>query len=136
MFQFHQNNSQLLFHIIVSLWGAGAFSRDFTTNLARRCRAFTRDLKNEKLKAPPFPWPEGAGDTNDWCITLHRFKTFTVIGNVIVYYIFRETVSILFCFNKAFPPNRSQKVMRLHCRHQPLHHLEEEASFFPGVAVG
>ena len=69
MFQFHQNNSQLLFHIIVSLWGAGAFSRDFTTNLARRCPAFTRALKNEKLKAPPFPGPGGAGDTNDWCIT-------------------------------------------------------------------
>ena len=67
MFQFHQNNSQLLFHIIVSLWGAGAFSRDFTTNLARRFRAFTRALKNEKLKAPPFPGPGGAGDTNDWC---------------------------------------------------------------------
>ena len=64
MFQFHQNNSQLLFHIIVSLWGAGAFSRDFTTNLARWCRAFTRALKNEKLKAPPFPGPGGAGDTN------------------------------------------------------------------------
>ena len=61
MFQFHQNNSQLLFHIIVSLWGAGAFSRDFTTNLARRCRAFTRALKNEKLKAPPFPGPGEPG---------------------------------------------------------------------------
>ena len=74
MFQFHQNNSQLLFHIIVSLWGAGAFSRDFTTNLARRCRAFTRALKNEKLKAPPFPGPGGAGDTNDWCIILQSFS--------------------------------------------------------------
>ena len=62
MFQFLQNNALLLFHIIVSLWGAGAFSRDFTTNL-------TRALKNEKLKAPPFPGPGGAGDTNDWCNT-------------------------------------------------------------------
>ena len=53
MFQFHQINPQLLFHIIVSLLGAGAFSRDFTTKLAPQCRAFS---------------PRGAGDTNDWCI--------------------------------------------------------------------
>ena len=53
MFQFHQNNSQLLFHVIVSPWGAGAFSRA---------------LKIEKLKAPLFPGPGGAGDANDWCI--------------------------------------------------------------------
>ena len=53
MFQFHQNNSQLLFHVIVSPWGAGAFSRG---------------LKIEKLKAPLFPGPGGAGDANDWCI--------------------------------------------------------------------
>ena len=63
MFQFHQNNSQLLFHVIVSPWGAGAFSRGFTKTLARQCRA----LKIEKLKAPLFPGPGGAGDANDWC---------------------------------------------------------------------
>ena len=70
MFQFHQseNNSQLLFHVIVSHRGAGAFGRGFTTNLARQCRAFSRDLKIEKLKAPLFPGPGGAGDANDWCI--------------------------------------------------------------------
>ena len=68
MFQFHQNKSQLLFHVIVSIQGAGAFSRDFTTNLARQCRAFSRALNNEKLKAPLFPGPGGAGDTNDLCI--------------------------------------------------------------------
>ena len=61
MFQFHQNNSQLLFHVIVSPWGAGAFSRGFTKTLARA-------LKIEKLKAPLFPGPGGAGDANDWCI--------------------------------------------------------------------
>ena len=68
IFQFHQNNSQLLFHIIVSLV---AFSRDFTTNLAPQCWAFTRALKIEKLNAPLFPGPRGArdiGDINDWCI--------------------------------------------------------------------
>ena len=74
MFQFHQNNSQLLFHVIVSPWGAGAFSRGFTKILARQCRAFycrafSRALKIEKLKAPLFPGPGGAGDANDWCTT-------------------------------------------------------------------
>ena len=34
--------------------GAGAFSGDFTTNLARQCRAFRRALK--------------ISATNDWCI--------------------------------------------------------------------
>ena len=48
----------------------GAFRGDFTTNLARQCRAFSRALKIEKLKAPLFRGPEGAGATNDWCITL------------------------------------------------------------------
>ena len=48
--------------------GAGAFSGDFTTTLARQCRAFSRALKIEKLKAPLFRGPEGAGATNDWCI--------------------------------------------------------------------
>ena len=70
MFQFHQNNSQLLFHVTVSPWGAGAFSRGFTKILARQCRAFSRALKIEKLKAPLFPGPGGAGDANDWCIRI------------------------------------------------------------------
>ena len=69
MFQFHQNNSQLLFHVIVSPWGAGVFSRGFTKTL--QCRAFSRALKIEKLKAPLFPGPGGAGDANDWCIKTH-----------------------------------------------------------------
>ena len=40
---------------------AGAFSGYFTTNLARQCRAFSRALKIEKLKAPLFRGPEGPG---------------------------------------------------------------------------
>ena len=48
----------------LSLWGAGAFCGAFTTNVALHCRA----LEIEKLKAPLFCGPEGAGDTNDWCI--------------------------------------------------------------------
>ena len=73
MFQFHQseNNSQLLFHVIVSPRVAGAFSRGFTTNLARQCRAFSRALKIEKLKTPLFP---GAGDANDWCINSFKYS--------------------------------------------------------------
>ena len=74
MFQFHQNNSQSLFHVIVGPWGARAFSRGFTKTLARQCRAFTRALKIEKLKAPLFPGPGGAGDANDWCINLNIWE--------------------------------------------------------------
>ena len=52
---------------------AGAFSRDFTTSLAPECRAFSGALKIEKLKAPLIPGPEGAVDTNDWCINKKNF---------------------------------------------------------------
>ena len=47
---------------------SGAFSRDFTINLSPQCRAFSRALKLEILKASLFPGPVGAGTTNDWCI--------------------------------------------------------------------
>ena len=57
--------------IIVSPGRAGAFSRDFTTSLAPEYRAFSGALKIEKLKAPLIPGPEGAVDTNDWCIIVH-----------------------------------------------------------------
>ena len=39
-----------------------------TTTLAPHCRAFSRALKIEKIKGPLFPGPEGAGNTNGWCI--------------------------------------------------------------------
>ena len=58
-----------MFFVIVSPGRAGAFSRDFTTVLAPESRAFSDALKIEKLKAPLIPGPEGAVDTNDWCIT-------------------------------------------------------------------
>ena len=58
----------LFFFIIVSPRRAGAFSRDFTTILAPESRAFSGALKIEKLKAPLIPGPEGAMDTNDWCL--------------------------------------------------------------------
>ena len=56
----------LLFFIIVNLLrggggGRGAFSRDFTVNLSPQCRAFSRALKTEKLKAPLF-----LGPRRDW----------------------------------------------------------------------
>ena len=63
----------LLSFIFVILRGAGAFSRDFTINLSPQCRAFNRALKTEKLKAPLFSNPVGAGTTNDWCITFNLF---------------------------------------------------------------
>ena len=53
-----QAGIHLLFFIIVNLrggGGGGAFSRDFTINLSPQCRAFSRALKTEKLKAPLFP---------------------------------------------------------------------------------
>ena len=47
------------------------------TGLSKQCRpwsvavrrAFRRAFKTEKLKAPLFPGPYGAGTTNYWCIT-------------------------------------------------------------------
>ena len=58
-----------------SLWGAGIFSRDFTTNLTPQCRAFSWASKTEKLNALLFPGPRGAVDTNDLCIrTISVFK--------------------------------------------------------------
>ena len=55
----------LLFFIIVNLRGAGTFSRDFTINLSPQCRAFSRALKIEKLKAPLFP---GRGGDYKWLV--------------------------------------------------------------------
>ena len=52
---------------------AGAFSWDFTTSLAPECRAFSGALKIEKFKAPLIPGPEGAVDTNDWCISIFNY---------------------------------------------------------------
>ena len=67
---YSNDSGQLLFFILIlSAPGAGTFSRDFTTNLVRQCRAFSGALKIEKLKAPLFRGLEGAGATNDWCIT-------------------------------------------------------------------
>ena len=63
------DSGHLLSFIIVSPREGGTFSRDFTTSLAPECRAFSGALKIEKLKAPLIPGPEGAVDTNDWCIT-------------------------------------------------------------------
>ena len=55
--------------------GSGVFSRDFTINLSPQCMAIIRALKTEKLKAPLFPGPVGAGTTNDWCITTIQIAT-------------------------------------------------------------
>ena len=60
----------LLIFSIVSPREGGAISRDFTTILAPECRAFRGALKIEKLKAPLISGPEGAVDTNVWCINV------------------------------------------------------------------
>ena len=73
---YSNDSGQLFFILILSAPGAGAFSGDFTTNLVRQCRAFSRALKIEKLKAPLFRGPEGAGATNDWCITNDILKLY------------------------------------------------------------
>ena len=71
---------------------AGAFSRDFTTSLAPECRAFSGALKIEKLKALLIPGPDGAVDTNDWCITQDAhaaiFKGCKMIIFRIFYFLF------------------------------------------------
>ena len=41
--------------------GAGAFRGAFTTNVAPQCRAFSRALEVEMLKAPLFRAPRGRG---------------------------------------------------------------------------
>ena len=72
---YSNNSGQLLFFILILSapgGGGGAFSGDFTTNLQKKCRAFSRALKIEKLKVPLFRGPEGAGATNDWCINYFR----------------------------------------------------------------
>ena len=61
-----------MFHIAVSLQGAGAFSRDLTINLTLHSLA----LKTEKLNARLFPGPRGGGggggvDINDWSIIFY-----------------------------------------------------------------
>ena len=61
---------------------AGAFIRDLTTSLAPECRAFSGALKIEKLKAPLIPGPEGAVDTNYWCIRSSRTDNPVVSGRI------------------------------------------------------
>ena len=76
-------------------------------------------------------------------IALHSFKTFTrsIVCGLAVNDFFSDTVRKFLSFNKPFPLNSSQKGMILHCRHQPLHHLEEEhqsvdlSSHDPGVGL-
>ena len=89
MFQFHQNNSQLLFHVIVSPRGPGLLA-GVLPKLARQCRAFSRALKIEKLKAPLFPGPGGAGDANDWCIISITCYMFLFQNQQSISYIFQN----------------------------------------------
>ena len=63
-----------MFFIIVQPGGRGHLAGIFSTNLAAQCRAFSRALKIEKLKAPLFRCPDGAGDTIDWFILSRRTR--------------------------------------------------------------
>ena len=82
---------------------AGAFSRDFTINLAPQCRAFSRALKTEKLKAPLFPGPVGTGTTNDWCIKLLEYKSIDIEAR-------SRCNNLLF---RGFPESRDEKCTRV-----------------------
>ena len=102
-----------MFFIIVNLgWGSGGgarpFCRDFTINLSPQCRAFSRALKTEKLKAPLFP--VGAGTTNDWCITGQSVLVYGMLtpekGNRIIF-------SIFICFGVGARETRLSDNMKL-----------------------
>ena len=83
--------------------GAGAFSGDFTTNLARQCRTFSRALKIEKLKAPLFRCPEGAGATNDWCINTTCPRCISAIVSTNVYAQMEQVlISLWIICNSSF----------------------------------
>ena len=93
---YSNDSGQLFFNLILSVPGAGAFSGDFTTNLARQCRAFSRALKIEKLKDPLFRGPEGARATNDWCISRKTLLWINIL-NDLSFTIFRSFVAIILC---------------------------------------
>ena len=53
---YSNDSGQLLYFILIlSESRVGAFSRDFTTNLARQCKAFSRALKIEKPRYSAAP---------------------------------------------------------------------------------
>ena len=58
--------------------GAGAFRRAFTTNVAPQCRAFSRALEIEKLKAPLFRGPKGAGIQMTGALIMHNWASTAV----------------------------------------------------------
>ena len=51
----------VVLHLILSAPRGGGSSRDFNTNLAPQCRAFSRALEIETLKAPLFCGPMWPG---------------------------------------------------------------------------
>ena len=58
---------------------------------------------------------------------MSKLKTFSVVGGLPVNDIARYRKSLnCFDFDQTLSPDRSQNVKRLHCWHQPLHHIEEE----------
>ena len=78
---------------------AGDFSRYFTINLSPQCRAFSRALKTENLKAPLFPGPVGAGTSNDWCIKKSQTDDYVRYP---VGYILNRFLCIIFACSKWY----------------------------------
>ena len=58
-------------------------------------QAFIRALKIEKLKAPLFPSPRGAGDTNYLCITRGHFMKFLIPQSSIITKTYHRNVYCL-----------------------------------------
>ena len=80
---YSNDSGQLFFILILSApGGRGLLAWILPQKLARQCRA----LKIEKLKAPLFRGPEGAGATNDWCITIAALWSILKQIGIIIYY--------------------------------------------------
>ena len=118
---YSNNPGHLLIFIIFHPQGAGASSRDFTTNLVRQCRAFSGALEIGKLKAPLFRGPKGAVDSNEWCITLIKsyyfsHSSFMLYASssepvlcIIVVHIYRKISNKRSCSDKRPPPYLDSK---------------------------
>ena len=83
---YSNDSDQLLFFILIlSAPAGGAFSGDFTTNLAGQCRAFSRALKIEQLKAR-YSAARGGRATNDWCIMVNSYFYQLVLSQLILFH--------------------------------------------------
>ena len=84
----------------------------FTTNLAPH-RVFSSALKIKKLIAPLFPGPEGARDSNGWCIHVSKgiFVYILSSGGLIKWHLAK--LSRILCHVIAFSEDKAG-MLRLH----------------------